>query len=74
MTSGYDVKSGMRVKMNDNAMIFLVSKQSLIKHTDGINRHLAAPPYVGMPVIEANQGKLVKLDVDIMGFGYCKGD
>ena len=27
-----------------------------------------------MPVIEANEGKLVKLDIDIMGWGYCKGN
>ena len=73
-TPGYDVKSGMRMKTSDTAMVFLVSKQSLIDHTGGINRHLAAPPYVYMPVIEANEGKLVKLDIDIMGWGYCKGN
>ena len=73
-TSGYDVRAGMRTKVNDTAMIFLVSKQSLTDHTEGINRNLAAPPYVYMPVIEGNEAKIVKLDVDIMGFGYCKGD
>ena len=72
-TIGYDAQAAMRVQASDSAMIFKVSKESLIAHTDGINRHLAAPPYVYMPAIVHNKGALVKLDVDIMGHGYCKG-
>ena len=74
MTGGYDVRADMRSKANDNAVVFMVNKESLMNHTQGIHRNIAAPPYVFMPVIEHNQGKVVKLDVDIMGFGYCKGE
>ena len=46
----------MRVQSKDLAIIFRVSKESLLQHTDGINRHLAAPPYLYMPVIHQNKG------------------
>ena len=73
ITQGFDPKAGMRIQSKDSAMIFRVSKDSLLQHTEGINRHLAAPPYVYMPVIHQNMGQVIKLEVDIMGYGYCKG-
>ena len=69
----YDPSSNLSVKQNDNALIFMISKATLIEMTGHVIRMAAAPAYVFASLIEGSQAIQCKLDVDIMAYKYCTG-
>ena len=72
-TAGFDPRSNMKVKVKDQAAIFMIPKSLLQQELGGINPTYIAPPYVIMSVLYEGEAIHYKANVDIMGYGYCLG-